>query len=109
LPALLLIEHGAYWPVLFANPGQQPIRLRPSYAKLTREAHDIPPHDILSADPEGVSARIRGFDFVLMLEAGADANLTGFIPRCLDLVSRADFAALFKVRRETCPLVTGPS
>ena len=23
-----------------------------------------------------------------MLEAGADANLAGFIPRCLDLVSR---------------------
>ena len=109
LPALLLIEHGAYWPVLFANPGQQPIRLRPAYARLAREAHDIPPHDILLADPDSVSARLRGFDFVLMLEAGADANLAGFIPRCLDLVSRADFAALFKVRRETCPLVTGPS
>jgi hypothetical protein len=109
LPALLLIEHGAYWPVLFANPGQQPIRLRPAYATLASEAHDIPPHSILLADPDSVSARLRGFDFVLMLEAGADANLADFIPRCLDLVSRADFAALFKVRRETCPLVTGPS
>ena len=109
LPALLLIEHGAYWPVLFANQGQQPIRLRPAYAKLAREAHDIPPHGLLLADLDSVSARLRGFDFVLMLEAGADTNLTGFIPRCLDLVSRADFAALFKVRRETCPLVTGPS
>ena len=62
LPALLLIEHGAYWPVLFANPGQQPIRLRPAYAKLAREAHDIPPHDILLADPEqriGTPSRLR--------------------------------------------------
>ena len=108
LPALLLIEHGAYWPVLFANPGQQPIRLRPAYARLARQAHDIPPHSILLTDQDRVSARLRGFDFVLMLEAGADPDLTGFIPRCLDLVSRADFAALFKVRRETCALATDP-
>ena len=27
LPALLMIERGAFWPVLFANPAQQPMRL----------------------------------------------------------------------------------
>ena len=52
LPALLLIERGAFWPVLFANPAQQPIRLRPAYARLAREAHDIPSHAALVADPE---------------------------------------------------------
>jgi len=44
LPALLLIEREAFWPMLFANPAQQPIQLRPEYARLAREAHDIPPH-----------------------------------------------------------------
>ena len=99
LPALLLIERGAFWPVLFANPAQQPIRLRPEYARLAREAHDIPPHAALVADPEHGSAALRDFDFVLMLEAGADADPARFVPRCLALVSRTDFAALYRVRR----------
>lgn len=109
LPALLLIERGAFWPLLFANPAQQPIRLRPAYAKLAREAHDIPSHAALVADPDSGSAALRDFDFVLMLEAGADADLPGFVPRCLALVSRTDFAALFRVRRDTAACVTGPS
>ena len=74
LPALLLIERGAFWPVLFANPAQQPIRLRPAYARLAREAHDIPSHAALKADPERGAAALRQFDFVLMLEAGADPD-----------------------------------
>jgi hypothetical protein len=100
LPALLLIERGAFWPILFANPAQQPIRLRPEYARLAREAHGIPSHAALVADPGGGSAALRDFDFVLMLEAGADADPAGFVPQCLTLLSRTDFAALFRVRRE---------
>ena len=100
LPALLLIERGAFWPILFANPGQQPIRLRPDYARLAQEAHDIPSHASLVADPDSGAAALRDFDFVLMLEAGADNDLTDFVPRCLTPVSHADFAALFRVRRD---------
>ena len=100
LPALLLIERGAFWPILFANPAQQPIRLRPAYARLAQEAHDIPSHAALVLDPNRGSAALRDFDFVLMLEAGADADLAGFVPQCLELMSSRDFAALFRVRRE---------
>jgi hypothetical protein len=100
LPALLLIERGAYWPVLFANPAQQPIRLQPAYARLAREAHDMPSHARLVADPDGALPALCDFDFVLMLEAGADADLANFIPGYLDLQSRSDFAALFRVRRD---------
>jgi hypothetical protein len=100
LPALLLIERGAYWPVLFANPAQQPIELRPAYALLAREGHDIPSHAELVADPDRGSATLRDFDFVLMLEAGADTNLRGFVPKHLELISQTDFAALYRVRRE---------
>jgi hypothetical protein len=107
LPALLLIERGAFWPVLFANPAQQPIRLRPDYARLASEAHDIPSHAALLADPERRSASLRNFDFVLMLEAGADADLAGFVPECLMLLSSTDFAALFRVRRDPGACING--
>jgi hypothetical protein len=108
LPALLLIEHGAFWPLLFANPAQQPIRLKPAYERLARDAYDIPSHGDLVADPDRGSAALRDFDFVLMLEAGADRDLSGFMPRCLALVSRTDFAALFKVRHDPGACLTVP-
>jgi hypothetical protein len=100
LPALLLIERRAFWPVLFANPAQQPIALRPRYAGLAHEAHDIPPHDAVVTDPDRGTAALGDFDFVLMLEAGADPNPDGLVPRCLTLLSRTDFAALYRVRHE---------
>jgi hypothetical protein len=107
LPALLLIERGAFWPILFANPAQQPISLRPAYATLAREAHDIPSHAALVAHPDSGSAALGDFDFVLMLEAGADSDLPGFVPGCLALMSRTDFAALFRVRRDMAACDTG--
>jgi hypothetical protein len=109
LPALLLIERRAFWPALFANPSQQPIRWRPAYDRLIREAHDIPSHAAFVADPNRGAAALRDFDFVLMLEAGADPDLPGFVPKCLSLVSRTDFAALYRVRREVAACGTGPS
>jgi hypothetical protein len=100
MPALLVIERGAFWPILFANPAQQPIRLRPAYARLAQEAHDLPSHAALVADPSRGSGALRDFDFVLMLEAGADTDLANFVPRCLTPVVRTDFAALFRVARD---------
>jgi hypothetical protein len=107
LPALLLIERGAFWPILFANPAQQPIRLRPFYARLAQEGHDIPSHAALVAHPDIGSAALGDFDFVLMLEAGADHDLPEFVPGCLVLMSRTDFAALFRVLRGATGCVTG--
>jgi len=100
MPALLFIERGAFWPLLFANPAQQPILLRPPYDRLAREAHDIPPHAALKTHPHIGSADLRDFDYALMLEAGADPDLAHFVPGCLTLLSRTDFAALFRVRRD---------
>jgi hypothetical protein len=103
---LLLIERGVFWPELFANPAQQPIRLRPAYARLAREAHGIPSHADLVTDPDRAVPALRDFDFVLLLEAGADPNLSAFIPCCLTLLAQSDFAALFQVTRET-PAIGG--
>jgi len=109
LPALLLIERGAFWPGLFANPAQQPIRLRPAYAALARAARDIPSHAQVVAKPDSALPALRAFDFVLMLEADADPNLAGFVPRCLVLAARTDFAALFRVHRDVPACAEGPS
>jgi hypothetical protein len=100
LPAFLLIERRAFWPELFANPAQQPVQLRPTYVRLAREAHDLPSHAGLVANPDSAWPVLRDFDFVLMLEAGADPDLSSFLPRCLALVSRSDFAALFRILRD---------
>jgi hypothetical protein len=101
MPALLIIERGAFWPILFANPAQQPIRLRPAYARLAQEAHDLPSHAALVADPNRGSGALRDFDFVLMLEAGAHTDLENFLPHCITLMARTDFAALFRVARDS--------
>jgi hypothetical protein len=61
------------------------------------------------ADPDRGSAALRDFDFVLMLEADADPDLLGFMPRCLVLVSHTGFAALFRVRRDAAACVIVPS
>jgi len=108
LPALLFIEREAFAPVLFVNLGQQPIRLRPAYERLDREARAIPSHAALVANPDIGSAALRDFDFVLLLEAGADPDLAGFVPRCLALVSRTDFAALFRVRHDQAACESAP-
>lgn len=100
LPALLLIERGAFWPVLFANPAQQPIRLRPPYARLARIAATLPSHAELSAEPGRAWPALLEFDFVLLLEAGAQAEPAGFLPGCLTPLVRTGFAALFRVRRD---------
>jgi hypothetical protein len=105
LPALVFIERGAFWPVLFANPAQQPIRLRPAYAALARTAHFMPAHAALMAEPERAEQGLPAFDFVLLLEAGAAGDLSGFVPQCLSLEKRTGFAALFRV---TCTNTNRP-
>ena len=84
LPALLVIERRAFWPLLFANPAQQPFRLRQPFARLAREAHDIPTHADLVADPSAGSADLRDFDYALILEAGADKEHRRLCPALPD-------------------------
>ena len=40
LPALLVIERRAFWPNLFADPVQQPVRVRAPYARLAWPLYD---------------------------------------------------------------------
>jgi hypothetical protein len=99
LPALLLIERRAYWPFLFDNPSQQPVETLSPYRELAERAGSMPDHRVLAV--RGM-VNLCGFDYVLLLEAGAEPGLSDFAADRLLLVARSDFAALFRIRRSAC-------
>ena len=100
LPALLLIERRAFWPFLFDNPSQQPVETLPPYRGLAERAGSIADHGAL-AEPGKVD--LCGFDYLLLLEAGANPTCR-ISPRNGCCFSRGrTFAALFRVRPAGCP------
>ena len=100
LPALLLIERRAYWPFLFDNPSQQPIRTRQPYRALSDGIVHLPPHRDLEV-PGKVG--LCGFDSVLLMQAGGQPDLAHYASDRLSLIAGSDTAALFRVRPDpTC-------
>jgi hypothetical protein len=99
LPALLLIEHRAYWPFLFDNPSQQPVVTLPPYRALAERADAIENRRTLAA-PDRTD--VCGYDYMLLLDAGGEPDLAHFAGDWLVLVTRSDIAALFRVRPAAC-------
>jgi hypothetical protein len=99
LAALLLIERRAFWPFLFDNPSQQPVETLPPYRAMAEGARSLPDHGAL-AIPGKVD--LCGYDYLLLLEAGGEPDLPHFAGDRLVLLTRTDFAALFRVRSTGC-------
>jgi hypothetical protein len=99
LPALLLIEHRAYWPFLFDNPSQQPVTTRQPYRELADRTDPITGHRAL-VEPSKID--LCGYDDVLLLDAGGEPDLAHFAMDRLELLERSDIAALFRVRESVC-------
>ena len=99
LPALLLIEHRAYWPFLFDNPSQQPISTLPPYRDLAERTGSIADHRALKM-PGKVD--LCGYDHLLLLDAGGEPDLTHFAADRLALIAQSDVAALFRIRQDAC-------
>jgi hypothetical protein len=99
LPALLLIEHRAYWPFLFDNPSQQPVETLSPYRELAERAGSIADHREL-VEPGGID--LCGFTHLLLLEAGGEPDLAHFAPNRLVLLDRTGYAALFRVTPAPC-------
>ncbi|WP_222182091.1 hypothetical protein [Geminicoccus harenae] len=110
LAALLSIERNAFWPLLFAEPGKQPLRARPPYDALSLPEGRPPSYRLLSPeaartglDPEDLAKApylkdwARQYDFVLILNAGGVPDLHRVNPDKLDLLTANDTAALFRV------------
>lgn len=100
-PALLLIERRAWWPYLFDNPSQQPIRTRQPYRALADQMVRLPPHRELEI-PGMIG--LCGFDLVLLMIAGGAGDPASFASDRLTLIEANDTAALYKVRANPgCP------
>lgn len=105
LPALLLLEHDAFWPLLFSAPGKQPIAVRPPYARLAMAEGWLPSSRELVAPTPGGRAVApylahwrRDFDYVLCLHAGRLRDPAALDPGALVLVRADGVAALYRVR-----------
>ena len=104
LGALAVIERHAFWPLLFADPGQQPLVVRPPYDRISQPLGNAAPWNDLFADPS-TGAQVahvpylagwrRRFDYVLLLGPKA----AGPTPAGLSLVRAGDATSLYKINR----------
>lgn len=105
LAALLLIERRAFWPLLFTNPAQQPVRVQPAYSAIAHDLGMPPPYQALLREPAGMDliqapylAQWRQhFDWVLAIDAEAVPNLADTLPDTLSQVTATGFAALYRI------------
>ena len=106
LGALLVIERRAFWPLLFADPGQQPVAVRAPYRDIAQSPGDMVDWGQLRpAEPTALALasasylqrwRTR-FDYVLLLDAD---KATGPVPNGLAPVRLTPYAALYSVNGE---------
>jgi hypothetical protein len=103
LPALLVIERRAFWPNLFADPVQQPVSVRPPYARVAWPLYDPVDWDAfkgpLTPGLLGYAPYLRNwrgdFDHVLLIDRPANiAPPAGLTP-----VYVGDYAALYRIVR----------
>jgi hypothetical protein len=106
LPALLVIEHQAFFPCLFTVRAKQPLITLPPYDRLGAPECQPPDWQSLvvgySVHPVTPAPYLRNwqrnYDFVLLLNAGGAGDLRRFLPERLTLLTSADVAALYRVR-----------
>jgi hypothetical protein len=96
MPALLPIERRAWWPFLFDNESQQPIATLQPYRTMALRVGGMPDAAALP------KADLCGFNYVLVLEAGAATNLGQLMAGRLTLLVRNDYAALFQIDPGKC-------
>jgi hypothetical protein len=105
LAALALIERHAFWPLLFADPNQQPVAVRPPYDQLAaplgwstpwRNLFEAPatPAEVLEY-PYLRDWRAR-YDYVLVVGPRPPATPT---PAALTLIRAGDESSLYRIDR----------
>jgi hypothetical protein len=104
-----VIDRGVFWPLLFSNPSQQPIRAIPPYDQLAVPVVRPPPdyrllaHTPLPADALYVapylSDWVANFDFVVVLSSGRAKHLDELDDLPLTLIKKTDIATLYSIRK----------
>ena len=108
MPALVMIERHAFWPLLFADPRQQPLLVRAPYDRLASPLGELfDAHRLADAHPSRETLRnapyLRGwrtsFDYVLLLNMST-APLNANPPALdLDVIRINQAAALYAIHR----------
>ena len=92
LPALLLIERHAFFPLLFDDPTQQPIRLTPAYQSLADQNGGL-------IDPLAISPpALCGYSHLLLLTPTAPLDRPYLTP-----ITATATAALYRIRPDLIP------
>jgi hypothetical protein len=106
LPALVAIDRRAFWPLLFSDPSQHPITVRPPYDTLASQGRPPEVQSLVaerSLDPFWPAPYLQNwpanFDYVLVLNAEGVDDLPHVLPDKLQLLNRSRFAALLRVRK----------
>ena len=103
LAAVALIERHAFWPLLFADPSQQPVIVRPPYDSLAQPLGEVPPWRRLFDRPP-TSADLAQYPYLADWRARFDYVLLvgpppGPAPPGLTLLRGADAVSLYRVLR----------
>ena len=106
LPALLVIEHKAFWPLLFTAPTKQPVKVNPPYEAISLPEGELPwAGGLAGLDPQTLKWAPylpdwqRKFDWVLVLNP-QDAKDGYSLP--FDQLERANagkMAVLYRIRK----------
>jgi hypothetical protein len=106
LPALVAIDRRAFWPLLFSDPSQHPIAVRPPYDTLAWQGRPPEVQSLIverPIDPTWPAPYLKNwpanFDFVLVFNAEGVDDLPHLLPDKLQLLNHSGFAALFSVRK----------
>ena len=104
LPAVVMIDRRAFWPYMFADPGQQPVRWLGDYATLARDTPGLVRPRMLSGvqPPDAAEFPLwqtwqARYDYVLLIEIGGPR--TGAMGAgWLEPLAHRGMATLFRVR-----------
>jgi hypothetical protein len=105
ISALVIPEHHAFWPFLFTDAAQQPLKVLAGHIAMSAPFHDPPDYRVLlQPHPEEVPefSYLRDwqqhFDYVLMINPSGAPDLATLLPGRLEEVSRSHVAVLFRIR-----------
>jgi hypothetical protein len=108
MASFVLLDRRAFWPSIFANDTQQPIRVREPYTQVLGTGSAPPDYQLLgSVQMSAAEAKQfpflphwdQKFDYVLLLNAEGAGNLEQLFPDKLELLDHRGIAALFRVRK----------
>ena len=106
LPALLVFEHKAFWPLLFSAPSKQPVKVLPSYTELSLPEGELPwIGGLADLDPGTLKFAPylpgweKKFDWVLVMRPAEAPHGYDLLPDRLEPATQGKIAALYRIKK----------